>query len=272
MKLKILFVSLIISCVSFLSMAQQESHNQGEVKDSLDIALGVLWNENFAQYHQNNPQIADSLYAGMKEGFKIFNSNSIYDFGVFHGIQIMMRANEMLKEGIFIKPERIVDVFTDLAHGKSVGMDKAGAEKYIQDFFSPQNNTPDTVSVASQEAFLNEQMKRSSVTKTESGLLFEVLKEGTGASPKSGNEVIIKYTGRLADGTVFDETGEKAVTFKVDNLVPGFIEGLKLMKSGGKYRLFIPSHLGYGSQNVQGVIPGNSALDFTIELINVIIE
>ena len=53
MKLKVLFVSLIISCVSFLTMAQQESHNQGEVKDSLDIALGVLWNENFAQYHQN---------------------------------------------------------------------------------------------------------------------------------------------------------------------------------------------------------------------------
>lgn len=272
MKLKVLFVSLIFSCVSFSLMAQHETHDKGEVKDSLDIALGVLWNDNFVQFHQNNPQIADSLFAGMREGIKIFDSSSIYDLGVFHGIQIMMRANEMLKEGIFINPERIVDVFTDLAHGKSVGMDKAGAEKYIQDFFSPQNNTPDTVSVASQEAFLNEQMKRSSVTKTESGLLFEVLKEGTGASPKSGNEVIIKYTGRLADGTVFDETGEKAVTFKVDNLVPGFIEGLKLMKSGGKYRLFIPSHLGYGSQNVQGVIPGNSALDFTIELINVIIE
>ena len=55
-------------------------------------------------------------------------------------------------------------------------------------------------------------------------------------------------------------------------LVPGFTEGLKLMKAGGKYRMFIPAHLGYGKENVQGVIPGNSALDFTVELINVIIE
>ena len=62
------------------------------------------------------------------------------------------------------------------------------------------------------------------------------------------------------------------MTFPIDNLVPGFTEGLKMMKAGGKYRLFIPARLGYGSQNVQGVIPGNSALDFTVELINVIIE
>ena len=272
MKIKVLFISLIISCVSFSSMAQYETHNQGEVKDSLDIALGVLWNENFAQYHQQNPQIADSLFAGMKEGVKIFNSSSIYDLGVFQGVQIMMRANEMLKDGIFINPERIIDVLNDLAHNKSVGMDREGAEKYIADFFNPQSNTPDTVSVASQEAFLNEQLKRSSVIKTESGLLFEVLKEGKGASPKSGDEVIIKYTGRLADGTIFDQTGDKSVTFSVDNLVPGFIEGLKMMKAGGKYRIFIPSHLGYGAENIQGVIPGNSALDFTIELINVILN
>lgn len=270
MKLKTLFVSLLLSVVSFSSMAQDKGLESGT--DSLNIALGVLWNEQFAEMHQNDFLKADSLFAGMREGVRLVNSTSIYDAGVFQGVLMMMRANEMLRDGIFIKPDQIINTLSDLAHGKSVGMDKAGAEKYIHDFFSPQNNTPDSVSVESQEAFLNEQLKRPGVTKTESGLLFEVIKEGYGASPVSGNKVIVKYTGRLADGTVFDQTGDKSVTFPIDNLVPGFTEGLKMMKAGGKYRLFIPARLGYGSQNVQGVIPGNSALDFTVELINVIIE
>ncbi|MBO5272516.1 MAG: FKBP-type peptidyl-prolyl cis-trans isomerase [Muribaculaceae bacterium] len=270
MKLKTLFVSLLLSVVSFSSMAQDKGVESGT--DSLNIALGVLWNEQFAEMHQNDSLKADSLFSGMREGVRLVNSTSIYDAGVFQGVLMMMRANEMLRDGIFIKPDQIISTLSDLAHGKSVGMDKAGAEKYIHDFFSPQNNTPDSVSVESQEAFLNEQLKRPGVTKTESGLLFEVIKEGYGASPVSGNKVIVKYTGRLADGTVFDQTGDKSVTFPIDNLVPGFTEGLKMMKAGGKYRLFIPARLGYGSQNVQGVIPGNSALDFTVELINVIIE
>ena len=270
MKLKSLFVSLLLAVVSFSSMAQNQEEKP--VADSLDIALGVLWNDQFAEIHQNNPQKVDSLFAGMREGLRIFNSSSLYDAGVFQGIVMMLRADEMLREGIFIKPERIINTLNELAQGKSIGMDKASAEKYIHDFFSPQKNTPDTVSVASQEAFLNEQLKREGVIKTESGLLFEVIKEGYGASPVSGNQVIVKYTGKLADGTVFDTTGENTTTFDVDNLVPGFTEGLKLMKAGGKYRMFIPAHLGYGKENVQGVIPGNSALDFTVELINVIVE
>ena len=270
MKLKTLFVSLLLSVVSFSSMAQDKGVESGT--DSLNIALGVLWNEQYAEMYQNDSLKADSLFSGMREGVRLVNSTSIYDAGVFQGVLMMMRANEMLRDGIFIKPDQIINTLSDLAHGKSVGMDKAGAEKYIHDFFSPQNETPDTVSVASQEAFLNEQLKRPGVTKTESGLLFEVIKEGYGASPVSGNKVIVKYTGRLADGTVFDQTGDKSVTFPIDNLVHGFTEGLKMMKAGGKYRLFIPARLGYGSQNVQGVIPGNSALDFTVELINVIIE
>ncbi len=271
MKIKAVIIALIITCVPFSLMAQEESYNQIETSDSLDLALAVLWNDSFTEFHKNNPEKADSLFAGMKEGIKIFNSSSIYDLGVFQGIQIMMKSNEMLRDGAFINPERIIRSLNDLAHGKDVGMNRAEAGKYLSDFFNgAKNETPDTVSIASQEAFLNEQLARKGVTKTKSGLLFEVLKEGTGATPKSGDEVIVKYTGRLSDGTIFDQTGNQTATFNVDQLVPGFTEGLKMMKAGGKYRMFIPSHIGYGSQNIQGVIPGNSVLDFTVELINVI--
>lgn len=268
MKFKSLIILFLLSFVPFSLMAQNDNKNQS---DSLNIALALLWNNNFTYLHQNNPEKADSLFKGMHDAVKKFNSKSLYDQGFVEGYQLLLRSFEMQRDGIFIKPENIISNLHALAHGKSVGMDIKGAQQYIADFFNnSKNEIPDTVSIASQEAFLNEQLKRKNVTKTKSGLLFEVLTDGKGESPKSGEKVVIKYTGRLADGTVFDQTKDEPVTFDVDRLVPGFTEGLKLMKVGGKYRMFIPAHLGYGSQSIQGVIPGNSALDFTVELIEII--
>lgn len=272
MRIKVFIASLLITIVSFPSMAQQEA-KPAEVTDSLSIATAIMWHQSFTELYQNDSVKADSLFQGMRDALTMFDSESMYAIGFLEGYQLMMRCYNMRQDNVFINPFEIINTLNDLAHGKSVGMDRNGAEKYITEYFnSAQNETPDTVSIESQEAFLNEQLKRSGVTKTESGLLFEVLKDGYGISPTSGNKVVIKYTGRLADGTIFDQTGEESVTFSVDNLVPGFTEALKMMKAGGKYRIFIPAHLGYGSQNVQGVIPGNSVLDFTIELISVIIE
>ena len=72
MKLKTLFVSLLLSVVSFSSMAQDKGVESGT--DSLNIALGVLWNEQFAEMHQNDSLKADSLFAGMREGVRLVNS------------------------------------------------------------------------------------------------------------------------------------------------------------------------------------------------------
>ncbi len=270
MRLKAIIVSIILGCVSFTSMAQQETSNAGETTDSLDIALAVLWSNSFAEMYQNDPQKADLLFRGMSDAIKMFNSKSIYEQGVMEGFQLIMRSFDMQREGVFIHPERIITNLHAISQGKPVGMDMIKAQQYITNFVnSSKHASPDTVSIASQEEFLNEQLKRESVTKTESGLLFEVLKEGNGESPKSGDKVKILYTGKLSDGTIFDQTTEGPVVFPIDNLVPGFTEGLKLMKTGGRYRMYIPSYLGYGSNNVQGVIPGNSVLDFTVELIEI---
>lgn len=87
--------------------------------------------------------------------------------------------------------------------------------------------------------------------------------------PTDADKVRVMYTGRLADGTVFDET-DRPVEFPLKGLVPGFTEGLKLMKTGGEYRLFIPPQLGYGQRGAAGVIPPGAALDFTVRLLDVI--
>lgn len=121
-------------------------------------------------------------------------------------------------------------------------------------------------------AFLSENGKRAEVKTTSSGLQYEVEKEGDGPMPEAGDQVVVHYTGRLIDGTVFDssvERGEPA-TFGVTQVIPGWVEALQLMKAGSKWKLFIPSQLAYGPNGAGGVIGPNATLIFDVELIKVI--
>ena len=120
--------------------------------------------------------------------------------------------------------------------------------------------------------FLEENAKNEGVKVTASGLQYTVEKEGTGESPKATDEVTVHYTGRLLDGTVFDSSvsrGEPA-TFPLNRVIPGWTEGVQLMKEGGKYMFFIPSELAYGAQGIPGAIPPHSTLIFEGELIKVV--
>ena len=119
--------------------------------------------------------------------------------------------------------------------------------------------------------FLEENAKNDSVTQTESGLQYMVLKEGTGAKPGPTDEVTVHYTGRLLNGTVFDSSvdrGEPA-TFALNKVIPGWTEGLQLMSEGAKYHLFSPSELAYGEKGAGNQILPNSTLIFDVELIKV---
>lgn len=122
------------------------------------------------------------------------------------------------------------------------------------------------------EAFLTENGKRSEVKTTASGLQYEVLEEGDGPRPEAGDQVVVYYTGKLIDGTVFDSSEERGepATFGVTQVIPGWVEALQLMKAGSKWRLFIPSQLAYGPQGAGGVIGPNQTLIFDVNLIKVV--
>lgn len=127
------------------------------------------------------------------------------------------------------------------------------------------------VNAAAGEEFLGKNGQRSEVKITTSGLQYEVLEEGTGIQPKATDRVMVHYTGKLIDGTVFDssvERGEPA-TFGVTQVIPGWVEALQLMKEGAKWRLFIPSNLAYGPNGAGGAIGPNATLIFDVELIKV---
>ncbi|MBX3594735.1 FKBP-type peptidyl-prolyl cis-trans isomerase [Sphingomonas sp.] len=124
-------------------------------------------------------------------------------------------------------------------------------------------------------AFLAANKGKSGVVETASGLQYQVLEEGKGASPTDNDVALVNYKGMLRDGTVFDQS-RQPTPLPVAGMIPGFTEALKLMKKGGKYRVWIKPELGYGSeaktnpQTGQVVIPADSLLIFDVDLIEFI--
>jgi len=128
-------------------------------------------------------------------------------------------------------------------------------------------------SAANKEAgtkFLEANKKKANVKVTASGLQYEVVKEGTGKQPKATDKVTVHYTGKLLDGTIFDSSVQRGepVQFGLNQVIPGWTEGVQLMKEGGKSILYIPSNLAYGDRDM-GQIPPGSTLIFEVELIKV---
>jgi FKBP-type peptidyl-prolyl cis-trans isomerase len=115
--------------------------------------------------------------------------------------------------------------------------------------------------------FLMENRQKPGVVTTPSGLEYQVLQEGSGVSPKATDTVTVNYRGSLISGAVFDNG--QGVSFPLNGVIPGWTEGLQLMKEGAKYRFFIPPELGYGERGAGRVIPPNAVLVFDVELVKV---
>ena len=164
--------------------------------------------------------------------------------------------------------------FTDALKGADSRVTDADVEKAMTELgkkVEARMQAASKANLAKATAFLDENKKKDGVIALPSGLQYQVVKQGTGATPKADSTVMVHYEGKLTDGTVFDssiQAGEPR-SFKVNQVVPGWTEALTRMKAGDKWKLVIPPTLGYGERGIPGVIPPNSALLFDVELLEV---
>ena len=150
------------------------------------------------------------------------------------------------------------------------GAEMRRLQQMLQDVENKKNADSEAI-LAAEKKFFEENGKKQGVITTKSGLQYQVLVEGSGDKPKRTDVVKVHYEGQLPNGKVFDSSiarGEP-IEFPLDHVIPGWTEGVQLMKVGAKYRFFIPSRLGYGAHGAGNAIPPHSTLIFVVELLDI---
>lgn len=161
---------------------------------------------------------------------------------------------------------------SDVLADKTPAMTNREAQELLNDYFQKKQKEEAEKAIAEGKVFLEANGKREGVTTTKSGLQYEVLTPGKAErSPKATDTVVCHYEGRLVSGKVFDSSYERnqPAEFGLNQVIPGWTEGLQLMSEGAKFRFYIPYLLGYGEQGAGPSIPPYSTLVFDVELISV---
>lgn len=162
--------------------------------------------------------------------------------------------------------------FTAVFQGQELAFDLQQASVIADKYIRENMQKKAVAAIQEEENFLAENAKKEGIISLASGLQYEVLVQGNGKIPRATNKVQAHYEGRLLDGKIFDSSYKRgqAATFPVNGLIQGWQEALQLMPVGSKWRLYIPSKLGYGPKGAGADIPGNATLIFDLELLAIV--
>ena len=186
------------------------------------------------------------------------------------GLGIGQNLLSMGAQGINV--EDFAQAIADVLNRKETAISHNEAREIVNKYFAELEEKMNAENIEKGKAFLAENAKKEGIVTLPSGLQYEVITEGNGKKPRATDRVKCHYEGTLIDGTLFDSSikrGQPAV-FGVNQVIRGWVEALQLMSEGSKWRLFIPSELGYGAQQAGEMIPPHSTLIFEVELIEVL--
>ena len=191
------------------------------------------------------------------------------------GLQMGENISKNLKDapgGDQISLDILSNAFLKSAKGEETAMTAQDADAVIRSFFQKIAEKEAQKNLEEGNAFLEKNKAREGVFTTESGLQYEIIKQGNGPKPKETDKVKVNYAGSLIDGTVFDSSEQRGepATFQVNGVIKGWTEALQLMPVGSKWKLYLPSSIAYGERGSGGKILPNSTLIFEVELLEIL--
>lgn len=201
-----------------------------------------------------------------------------YALGTVLGREVQGNLEYLAESGIVLDNEIVIAALADVLRDNTRLTDDEVQDEIMALLELSQNLAEQERSSTSQRnleeglAYQAENAAREGVVVTESGLQYEVLREGSGARPGPTDTVTVHYEGRLIDGSVFDSSYERdeTIAFPLNRVIPGWSEGVQLMNVGSQYRFVIPAELAYGSDERPGSpIPPNATLVFDVELLEI---
>ena len=200
-----------------------------------------------------------------------------YGLGAYIGMNMQRNLVEQEKLGVALEKELIVRGFVDSINEKSV-IEKEEIQALLMNLEQNMKTKQQEAATKAAEAslaegqkFLDENAKKEGVKVTESGIQYVVLTDSEGEKPAATDTVKVHYKGTFLNGDTFDSSydrGQPAV-FPLNRVIRGWTEGVQLMSVGSKYKFTIPSDLAYGPSGNPPSIPGNSVLEFEIELLEI---
>lgn len=230
----------------------------------------------------------DQFLKGLKDIYLTDTANLSYILGVQIGMNMLQQQRMMGQNGVPTNRKMFYEAFAKNFKPDSISEETLSAlqeqynvlqgkaqtimsaeQKRVQDEYVKKQEAENQENMTAGKKYVDEQKaKDSEIKTTEDGLSYKVLKQGTGATATDNDRVVVRYTGKLIDGEVFDQND--SVAFSPRGVVPGFAEGLKLMNKGSKMTLYIPGNLGYGAQGAGEKIKPGSTLVFDVEVLDII--
>jgi len=250
--------------------------------DSLNYSFGYVNGKILKQYHLQNDStgkgvksLMKGINAGLKEKEVSEDLRNVTEMGAMIGNQLKSNPDFYNDSTLKMDFKFLRQGLINGISGKALVLENDDARDYF-------NTTMEKVQTQNLEAkykdnkesgikFLEENAQKEGVITTASGLQYEVIKLGKGATPTSTDKVKVHYHGTLIDGTVFDSSIDRGqpTEFGVNQVIKGWTEGLQLMPVGSKFKFYIPQELAYGSQD-HGTIKPFSTLVFEVELLAVV--
>lgn len=277
-KISILAVVALMGVSTFVSCNGNTKSELKTPTDTLSAYFGQMYGYGVSGELTKGPDSAKFDKAAFIKGFELATNVDTADVSFVQGMALGNQFNQIFRE---VKSRQQIDMNTQIVINefkKAFMSDSAQDPQFLQMKVmelmqrisrEAKENSPEAIAnkKAGEEYIADMMKKDASIKKTESGLAYKVVNEGAGEAFKTTNRIMVKYKGTHIDGSTFDESKD-AIAMSPMSVVPGFKEGLLMMKPGAKYILYIPGNLAYGPEG-RGQIKPNETLIFEVETLGV---